>query len=118
MPHIFQLALLRPTRLRRRLWQGATALALFIATLSIGNFFIPAERALDRHVLGQDFLAFYTAGTFAREKAGSDDLYNLDVVRDFQHQVARDSQLELGDAFGPFWNPPFYAWIFASRCRI
>ena len=54
-------------------------LALFIATLSIGNFFIPAERALDRHVLGQDFLAFYTAGTFAREKR-SDDLYNLDVV--------------------------------------
>ena len=57
------IALLQPVRLRRRLWQGAIALGLFIATLGIGNFFVPAEKALDRRVLGQDFLAFYTAGT-------------------------------------------------------
>src|SRR5205809_7216720 len=100
-------ALLQPVRLRKRLWQGAIALALFIGTLGIGNFFVPAEKALDRKILGQDFLAFYTAGTFARQ-GRFDDIYNLDAVRTFQHQLARDEQIELGESnFGPFWNPPF-----------
>ncbi|HEX3355509.1 MAG TPA: glycosyltransferase family 87 protein [Tepidisphaeraceae bacterium] len=109
--------ILQPTRLRRRLWQGAIALAIFIGTLSVGNFVIPPEKALDRHVLGQDFIAFYTAGTFARE-GRFDDIYNLDSVRDFQHQVAKDAQLEMGDSIGPFWNPPFYAWVFAPLSRL
>src|SRR4051794_7612780 len=97
------LSLLQPVRLRRRLWQGAVALALFIGTLGVGNFFVPAEKALDRKVLGQDFIAFYTAGMFARE-GRFDDLYNIQRVAEFQHQVARDAQIELGDNFGPYWN--------------
>jgi hypothetical protein len=111
-------ALLQPVRLRKRLWQAAIALGLFIATLGIGNFFIPAEKALDRHVLGQDFLAFYTAGTFARE-GRFDDIYNLDVVRAFQQDLAKSNQLELGATnFGPFWNPPFYAWVFSPLSHL
>jgi hypothetical protein len=117
MIDVMALSLFKPVRLRRRLWQGAIALALFIGTLGIGNFCVPAEKALDRKVLGQDFLAFYAAGTFARE-GRFDDIYNLDAVRDFQHQVARDEQIELGDNFGPFWNPPFYAWLFAPLSHL
>jgi hypothetical protein len=106
------LSLLKPVRLRRRLWQGAIALGLFIATLGVGNFCIPAEKALDRKELGQDFIAFYTAGTFARE-GRFDDIYNLDIVHTFQRQAAQEAQINLGENFGPFWNPPFYAWLFA-----
>src|SRR4051812_30926738 len=111
------LALFQPVRLRRRLWQGAIALALFIGTLGIGNFCVPAEKALDRKVLGQDFIAFYTAGTFARE-GRFDDLYNLDKVHTFQRQTAREAQIDLGENFGPFWNPPFYAWLFAPLSHL
>ena len=111
------LALLKPVRLRRRLWQGAIALAIFIGTLGIGNYCVPAEKALDRTVLGQDFLAFYTAGTFARE-GRFDDLYNLDAVRNFEHKVADENRLELGKSFGPYWNPPFYAWVFEPLSRL
>src|SRR5438105_991697 len=110
-------ALIKPARPRRRLWQAAIALALFIATLGIGNFCIPAEKALDRKVLGQDFIAFYTAGTFARE-GKFDDIYNLEKVRAFQHQTASEAQIESGDSFGPFWNPPFYAWVFAPLSHL
>src|SRR4051812_45363158 len=97
-------SLLQPVRLRKRLWQGAIALGVFIATLGIGNFFVPAEKALDRRVLGQDFLAFYAAGTFARE-GRFDDLYNLDSVRAFEQDLAKKDQLDLpAGSFGPFWN--------------
>src|SRR4051812_30575680 len=110
-------ALIKPARPRRRLWQGAIALALFIGTLGIGNFCIPAEKALDRKVLGQDFIAFYTAGTFARV-GKFENLYNFDSVRNFQHGLAASEQIELGESFGPFWNPPFYAWIFAPLSQL
>src|SRR5262249_2646574 len=94
------LALLRPSGLRLRLCQGGIALALFIGTLGIGNFFVPQQKALDRHALGQDFLAFYSAGTFAREGRFA-DLYNFDALRTFQQQVAREAQLEMtADTFG------------------
>ncbi len=74
-------------------------------------------RQLTIHNAGYDFIAFYTAGTFVREgRVG--DLYKLDAVRDFQHEVARRSQLELGEAFGPFWNPPVFAWVFVPLSRL
>ncbi len=96
---------------------GAIALALFIGTLGIGNFCIPAEKALDRKVLGQDFIAFYTAGTFARE-GRFDDIYSLDAVHSFQRELAQTAQIDLGENFGPFWNPPFYAWMFAPLSHL
>ena len=90
---------------------------MFIGTLGVGNFCVPAEKALDRKVLGQDFIAFYTAGTFARQ-GRFDDIYNLDTVHAFQRQVAADAQIELGENFAPFWNPPFYAWVFAPLSQL
>jgi len=110
-------ALLRPVRLRRRLWQGGIALAIFVATLGVGNFVVSPDKALDRHVLGQDFIAFYTAGTFARE-GRFDDLYNFDAVRSFQAQVADEAKLDMHGSFGPYWNPPFYAWTFAPLSKL
>ena len=111
------LSLLKPAPLRKRLWQGAIALLLVVATFVSGNFFVKPDKALNRHVLGQDFIAFYTAGTFVRENR-ADDLYNFDAVKSFQHQVADQEQIALGDAFGPYWNPPFYAWLFEPLSHL
>lgn len=68
-------------------------------------------------MLGHDFLPFYTAGTFART-GHADQLYNLHAVRRFEQQVAAKNSLELGPSFGPFWNPPFYAWVFAPLSQM
>jgi len=68
-------------------------------------------------MVGHDFLAFYTAGTFVN--AGrSHDLYDLELVNAFQHDLARRENLEIGQSFGPFWNPPFYAWVFAPLAHL
>src|SRR6185369_7186578 len=68
-------------------------------------------------MVGHDFLAFYTAGSFVSE-GRTHDLYDLEKVKIFQHDLARHEQLEIGESFGPFWNPPFYAWVFAPLARL
>src|SRR6266571_2743483 len=98
--------------LRKRLWLGAGAITVFVLTIAIGNIFIDRRDAITADAVGHDFLAFYTAGHFLREgQAGR--MYDLEAVRQFQQETGRANHLELKkNSFGPFWNPPFYAWLF------
>lgn len=79
-------------------------------TFAVGNVFLSNDKAVTREMLGHDFLAFYTAGTFART-GQFDRLYDLESAKTFQHQLAAENGLEIGPSFGPYWNPPFYAWL-------
>lgn len=97
--------------MRARLWRCGLGLALFITTLTVGNSFVSPDKQLNLKSAGHDFLAFYTAGTFLRE-GRSADLYDLNAVRTFQHELASQQDIQLGEAFAPWWNPPFYAWVF------
>ena len=45
-------------------------------------------------------------------------MYDLDVVRARERKVATESDLALGEAVGPWWNPPLYAWVFAPLSRL
>ena len=77
----------------------------------------PGARVCARHA-GFDFLAFYTAGTFVGE-GRTDALYDLEAVRAFQRETAATVGLELApDAVGPWWNPPFYAWVFVPLAGL
>ncbi len=84
---------------------------LVLLTIIIGNQFIPKDKAVTREMLGHDFLAFYTAGSFIRN-GRYHDLYNLDAVKSFEQSTAHAADLEVGKSFGPWWNPPFYAMVF------
>src|SRR5687767_5363168 len=68
-------------------------------------------------MLGHDFLPFYTAGTMVRE-GRPHDLYDLAAIKAAEYETARQSHLDLGDALGPFWNPPFYALPFAPLSAL
>ncbi|HEY7089133.1 MAG TPA: glycosyltransferase family 87 protein, partial [Tepidisphaeraceae bacterium] len=111
------LAILRPAPLRKRLWQGAAAMGLLLGTLVVGNFVIAPDKSVHAPMLGHDFLAFYTAGTFAR-LGQFDHLYDLDATREIEHVLAQQNKLETGASFGPFWNPPFYAWPLAALSKL
>lgn len=89
----------------------------FLLTLAVGNFCLPESRRLTSGMVGHDFLAFYTAGTFVRE-GRTRDLYDLEKFKTFQHELGRREGLEIGASFGPFWNPPFYAWPFAPLSAL
>jgi len=107
----------RNASLLKRLWLAAGALALFVAVFIIGNGFIAPDRAITRHMLGFDFTAFYAAGTFTRQHRFA-DLYDLSAIATEEHQIGRDADLELSTSFGPYWNPPVFAWIFAPLSAL
>jgi hypothetical protein len=91
--------------------------ALALATFVVGNQFVGADRSVTTDMIGHDFLAFYTAGHFVGNgRAG--DLYNLEAVKAFQHDLAKKEGLQIGPSFGPWWNPPFYAWPFVPLARL
>lgn len=111
------LHLLRPAPVRKRLWQLTTLLALVTLTFAFVNTFQPEDRSVTRNMLGHDFLAFYTAGSFVKDGRTA-ELYDLPAVAAYQKQVADAAGLDINidyesRKFGPWWNPPFYAWVFA-----
>jgi len=106
-----------PRTLCRKLWRGEILLLAFIATLVIGNFFVSADRSVGRNMLGHDFTAFYAAGHFA-DLRQFDKLYDIQAVKDFEQATGRAAGLTLGNSYGPFWNPPFYAWVFAPLAKL
>jgi hypothetical protein len=108
----------RQAALRKRLWLGAGAIALFLATVLAWEMTRTASAPRQPSAnFGLDFIAFYTGGTFVRE-GRSDLLFDLRAVQAFQRRLAWQSGVELGDALGPWWNPPFYAWVFVPLSRL
>lgn len=104
--------------LRKKLWLGCGALTLFVLTIVIGNTLIDRRNAITADAVGHDFLAFYTAGHFLRE-GKAERMYDLEAVRQFQREVGEANHLELKkESFGPFWNPPFYAWLFVPLAGL
>ena len=94
----------------KRLWLGAAGIAIFIATVWTAHALVSRHETREPG-FGLDFIAFYTAGTFTREgRLG--DLYNLEAVHHFQRELAATNHFDLGRAYGPWWNPPFYALVF------
>lgn len=102
--------------LRKRLWLGAAAVAIFIGTIAIGYVLTPKPPNAHATV-GYDFIAFYTAGHFVLD-GRTRELYDLRAVAAYQHDLAHQNGADLGTAVGPWWNPPFYAWLFVPVAKL
>jgi len=102
--------------LRKRLWLGAVGVAIFIGTIFSGYALTP-KPANSHAAVGYDFIAFYTAGRFVLDGRSS-ELYDLHAVAAFQHDLALRNGTDLGTAVGPWWNPPFYAWVFVPLAML
>jgi hypothetical protein len=93
------------------LWVGGSAVALFVATVAAANGVLARDAGPAASRLGLDFLPFYAAGTFIRDGRPA-RMYDIDALRAREREIATANGLALGNGFGPFWNPPFFALPF------
>jgi hypothetical protein len=98
--------------LQTRLWRAGGLLVVFMLTMFVCNCVISKDRAVTWDMLGHDFLAFYYGGTCART-GHFEQLYDLPATRAFEFKTGHAAGLSMGKSFGPWWNPPFAAWMFA-----
>lgn len=102
---------------RRNLRRGVVAVLAFVATSCLYLLFVTPGLESCRRAAGHDFLAFYAAGTLAREGRPT-ELYELGVVSAVEKGVARSAGIDLDGSVGPWWNPPVYAWVFAPLSAL
>jgi hypothetical protein len=98
--------------LRAKLWRAGGLVAIFYLTMIAANPFIPAKDAVTLDMLGRDFLVFYYGGACART-GHYEQLFDLARTRQAEFATAAASGISMGTSFGPWWNPPFAAWLFA-----
>jgi hypothetical protein len=103
--------------LRTRLWRVGGLVAVFLVTILIGNTVISKDRAVTWDMLGHDFLPFYYGGTCART-GHYEQLFDLPATKAFEFNTGHAAGLSLGMNFGPWWNPPFAAWMFAPLSAL
>ena len=101
-----------PRQMSYWLWMLVVGMASAIGVFVIANALLPAKHAVSRGQLGQDFLAFYSAGRLV-EAGKTAELYDLTALTTLQRSIAEESQLSLVSDVAPWFNPPFAAWLFA-----
>lgn len=92
-------------------------MALFVVSLLCVYAVMPAGPQHREGSVGTDFVAFYTAGVLVRE-GNARSLYDLHAIAQFQHALAHQNGDDLGQAIGPWWNPPYYAWLFVPLAKF
>jgi alpha-1,2-mannosyltransferase len=95
----------------RRLWRIAIALALCACIFTVGQTIRRANAGEHRLAFGHDFLPSYTAGLLVRE-GHARSMYDRQIVQAYETQLIARGRLEMDPRYGPWLNPPFYAWIF------
>lgn len=113
--HLSKLAIVRASP-AKRLWLGAAGVAIFISIAWTAHALFPPPGPKEPG-FGLDFIAFYTAGTFVRE-GRTGQLYDLEAVHQFQRELAARNHFDIGRTYGPWWNPPFYALVFAPLAGL
>jgi hypothetical protein len=82
-----------------------------------GNFTAPKGKGLSAKDIGLDFVAFFRAGMLV-DRGRSDQLYDLKATADFDRELVAREKLPLGNTIGLFYNPPFFAWVFAPLAAL
>jgi alpha-1,2-mannosyltransferase len=100
---------LTPKRLRYPIWIGAALWLSWIISLLLGSGNTDAAG----HLIGTDFVAFYTAGKILL-MGQSENLYDLTLA----HQIQQPLYGAPSENFNPYLNPPFYAWLFIPFAGI
>lgn len=74
----------------------------------------PAQKRIP---FGLDFMVFYSAGTLVNQHEAR-QMYDLPSIHAPEQAIATKEGIDFGDTQGPWWNPPFYAWLFVPFAHL
>jgi len=74
----------------------------------------PAKKRIP---FGLDFMVFYSAGTLVNQHEAR-QVYDLPRIQATEQATAAKEGIDFGNAQGPWWNPPFYAWVFVPFAHL
>lgn len=101
----------------RQLWTLAGGLGLFAVAATLANFTLDAADRPGPDFLGQDFMAFYSAGKLALAGRGA-ELYDLAALAQTQQSIADAAGRRMAAPVAPWWNPPHVALAFAPLALL
>jgi hypothetical protein len=107
----------QPHALRKSLWLGGLGVGLFLSILVAHEAAVRLSDRSSRLTLGEDFVPAYAAGTLVRQGRWAQS-YSIDSVAEFEHHVVKDADLEPLPVYGPFFNPPFFAALYAPLAAL
>jgi hypothetical protein len=104
-----------PHPIRRRLWKIGIALACVVA-ISI-SYIVRASIDNPKLQRGHDLLPSYAAGVLVR--GGHPRLmYDRTAICAVETKVINDANLDMDPRYGPWLNPPFFAWFFVPLAML
>jgi hypothetical protein len=102
---------------RDRLWIAAIGVGVFLLVFigwNVANAFRHPDHKL---AMGHDLLPSYAAGTLVR-KGTPGLMYECSAVQAVESRTILDADLEMDARYGPWLNPPFFAWVFAPLSAL
>jgi hypothetical protein len=102
---------------RKRIWKGAILMAAVLAVLIVTDVTGRLKDPSHKLALGHDLLPSYAAGLLAREGRPR-DMFDRQAISAVEFRVIREADLDIDNRYGPWLNPPFYAWAFAPLSAL
>jgi hypothetical protein len=102
---------------RDRLWIAAIGVGVFLLVFIAWNVANSLRNPSHKLAMGHDLLPSYAAGTLVR-KGTPRLMYERSAVQAVESSTIRDADLEMDARYGPWLNPPFFAWVFAPLSAL
>jgi len=100
-------------------WLIIVPLLLFVVIACFApNFVNSSPEEVRRDPLGGDFLQEYAGGVLYRDKAQNNQLYNVDVCREIQHDTSLLGFAWDESRFFPMVYPPFYYAVISPISKL
>ncbi len=103
--------------LRRRLWQAAIVFGGLVLVLIACDVHTRLCDPSPKLALGHDLLPSYAAGELVRQGQAR-LMYDRAAVSAVEFRVIREANLDIDNRYGPWLNPPFFAWFFAPLSAL
>jgi len=106
-----------PGPIARRLWRMGIAFALAAIIFATAYDIRRSQKPDAPLSFGHDLIPSYIAGKLVLEGRAR-DMYDRQAVFDLETRQIADANLDMDPRYGPWLNPPFYAWVFVPLAKL